>query len=572
MINVTPPLTARSRRSSDINLMSKSENDAPSNFIRNIINADLEAGKNGGRVATRFPPEPNGYLHIGHAKSICLNFGVAENYSGTCNLRFDDTNPEKESVEYMEAIKADLEWLGFKWSAEHFASDYFQQLYDFAVELIKSGNAFVDSSSAEQMREMRGTLKEPGVESPYRNRSVEENLELFEGMKNGDFDEGAHVLRAKIDMASGNVNMRDPALYRIRKAHHFRTGDAWNIYPMYDYTHCLSDAIENITHSLCTLEFEDHRPLYNWVLETLATTAHPQQIEFARLQLEYTVLSKRKLIQLVEQGHVDGWDDPRMPTISGMRRRGFTPESIRDFCERIGITKKDAWIEMAMLETCVRDDLNANAERRLAVLDPIKVVITDYNEDTVKSRTSSNHPQNESFGTRELSFGPELYIERDDFSEDPPPKYQRLIPGGEVRLRGCYVIKCNEVVKDAAGQITELHCSHDPDTLGKKPEGRKVKGVVHWVDAATAIDAEVRIYEPLFTETNPMASDSFEGVINPDAKQVLSGCKVEPALASAAPETRFQFERLGYFAADRRDHSSEHPVFNRTITLRDSWK
>ena len=572
MINVTPPLAARSRRSSDINLMSKSENDAPGNFIRNIINADLEAGKNGGRVATRFPPEPNGYLHIGHAKSICLNFGVAENYSGTCNLRFDDTNPEKESVEYMEAIKADLEWLGFKWSAEHFASDYFQQLYDFAVELIKSGNAFVDSSSAEQMREMRGTLKEPGVESPYRNRSVEENLELFEGMKNGDFDEGAHVLRAKIDMASGNVNMRDPALYRIRKAHHFRTGDAWNIYPMYDYTHCLSDAIENITHSLCTLEFEDHRPLYNWVLETLATTAHPQQIEFARLQLEYTVLSKRKLIQLVEQGHVDGWDDPRMPTISGMRRRGFTPESIRDFCERIGITKKDAWIEMAMLETCVRDDLNANAERRLAVLDPIKVVITDYNEDTVKSRTSSNHPQNESFGTRELSFGPELYIERDDFSEDPPPKYQRLIPGGEVRLRGCYVIKCNEVVKDAAGQITELHCSHDPDTLGKKPEGRKVKGVVHWVDAATAIDAEVRIYEPLFTETNPMASDSFEEVINPDAKQVLSGCKVEPALASAAPETRFQFERLGYFAADRRDHSSEHPVFNRTITLRDSWK
>jgi len=558
--------------------MSKSDNDGaggnatPSNFIRNIINTDLESGKNGGRVATRFPPEPNGYLHIGHAKSICLNFGVAENYSGTCNLRFDDTNPEKESVEYMEAIKADLEWLGFKWAQEHFASDYFQKLYDYAVELIKSGNAFVDSSSAEQMREMRGTLKEPGVESPYRNRSVEENLELFEGMKNGDFDEGAHVLRAKIDMASGNVNMRDPALYRIRKAHHFRTGDAWNIYPMYDYTHCLSDAIENITHSLCTLEFEDHRPLYDWVLKTLATPAHPQQIEFARLSLEYTVLSKRKLIQLVEQGHVDGWDDPRMPTISGMRRRGFTPESLRDFCERIGITKKDAWIEMAMLETCVRDDLNANAQRRLAVLDPIKVVITDYSENSVQTLTSSNHPQNESFGTRQLSFGPELFIERDDFSENPPPKYQRLTPGGEVRLRGCYVIKCNEVVKDADGEITELHCSHDPDTLGKKPEGRKVKGVVHWVDAATAVDAEVRIFEPLFTETNPLASESFEDVINPDAKRVLSGCKVEPALASAAPESRFQFERLGYFAADRHDHSSEHPVFNRTITLRDSWK
>jgi len=361
--------------------MSKPPNDAAAgNFIRNIINTDLESGKNGGRVATRFPPEPNGYLHIGHAKSICLNFGVAENYSGTCNLRFDDTNPEKESLEYMEAIKADLQWLGFKWAEEHFASDYFQQLYDYAVELIKSGNAFVDSSSAEQMSEMRGTLKEPGVESPYRNRSVEENLELFEGMKNGDFDEGAHVLRAKIDMASGNFHLRDPALYRIRKTHHFRTGDDWNIYPTYDHAHGLSDAIENITHSLCTLEFEDHRPLYNWILEALDTPARPQQIEFARLQLEYTVLSKRNLIELVEQGHVDGWDDPRMPTISGMRRRGFTAESIRDFCERIGITKKDAWIEMAMLETCVRDDLNANAERRLAVLDPIKVVITDYNE------------------------------------------------------------------------------------------------------------------------------------------------------------------------------------------------
>lgn len=422
------------------------------------------------------------------------------------------------------------------------------------------------------MREMRGSLTEAGVESPYRNRSVEENLELFEAMKHGEYDDGTHVLRAKIDMASGNINMRDPAIYRIRKAHHFRTGDAWNIYPMYDYTHCLSDAIENITHSLCTLEFEDHRPLYDWVLETLGTPAHPQQIEFAPLSLEYTLLSKRRLIQLVEQKLVDGWDDPRMPTIVGMRRRGFPPEAIREFCNAIGITKKDAWIEMAMLETTVRDYLNVNSERRLAVLDPIKVVVTDFNDDTARDLEFANHPQNETLGKRPMSFGPELYIERDDFAEDPPPKFQRLVPGGEVRLRGCYVIKCEEVIKDASGEIVELRVTHDKDTLGKKPEGRKVKGVVHWVDAAKAVDAEVRLYDPLFTVTDPASADDIEAVINKESRQVLTGCKVESALAKAPAEERFQFERLGYFVADIADHSEQTPVFNRTITLRDSWK
>lgn len=547
--------------------------EAASNFIRNIIDKDLAAGKNEGRVATRFPPEPNGYLHIGHAKSICLNFGIAADYNGTCNLRFDDTNPEKESVEYMESIKKDVEWLGYQWhEEERFASDYFQQLYDFAVELIKSGHAYVDSSSAEEMREMRGSLKEPGVESPFRNRSVEENLALFEAMKNGDHDDGAHVLRAKIDMASGNINMRDPALYRIRKVHHFRTGDAWSIYPMYDYTHCMSDAIENITHSLCTLEFEDHRPLYDWVLDTLATASHPQQIEFARLSLEYTVLSKRRLIQLVQENHVDGWDDPRMPTISGMRRRGFTPASIREFCSAIGITKKDAWIEMAMLETCVRDDLNTHSERRLAVLDPIKVVITDFEDTTATTLDFANHPQNEAMGRRDISFSPELYIERDDFAEDPPPKFQRLVPGGEVRLRGSYVIKCEEVIKDADGRVTELRVTHDRHTLGKKPEGRKVKGVIHWVDAASSVDAEIRLYEPLFSVPDPASAETVASVINAESKTVMRGCKVEQALANAAPEERFQFERIGYFVTDSADHSRATPVFNRTLTLRDTWK
>ena len=549
-----------------------SDDPTSGNFIRTIIDEDLATGKNGQRVATRFPPEPNGYLHIGHAKSICLNFGIATDYNGSCNLRFDDTNPEKESSEYMEAIKADVEWLGFQWAEQRFASDYFQQLYDYAIKLIKDGNAYVDSSSADEIRELRGTLSKPGVESSYRNRSIEENLDLFQRMKDGEFEDGTHVLRAKIDMAAGNLNMRDPVIYRIRRAHHFRTGDAWNIYPMYDYTHCLSDAIENITHSLCTLEFEDHRPLYDWVLETLDTPAHPQQIEFARLSLEYTVLSKRRLIQLVEQNHVDGWDDPRMPTLSGLRRRGFTPASIRGFCESVGITKRDAWIEMAMLETCLRDDLNESAARRMAVLHPIKVVITDFSGDTVTQLDSANHPQNESFGRRPLSFSNELYIDRDDFSENPPPKYQRLTPGGEVRLRGCYVIKCNEVIKDDAGNITELRCTHDANTLGKKPEGRKVKGVVHWVDAASAVDAEVRLFDPLFNVANPAGAEAMEDTINAESKQVLTGCKIEKALAEASPETCFQFERLGYFVADRFDHSTTSPVFNRTITLRDSWK
>ena len=555
--------------------MSKSESGdtgtAPSNFIRTIIEKDIAADKHQGRVLTRFPPEPNGYLHIGHAKSICLNFGVAADYNGLCNLRFDDTNPEKESVEYMDAIKADVEWLGFKWAEQRHASDYFQQLYDYAVQLVQAGKAYVDSSSAEEMREMRGSLTEPGVESPYRNRSPEENLRLLEGMKNGDFEEGEHVLRAKIDMASGNINMRDPTLYRIRKTHHFRTGDAWNIYPMYDYTHCLSDSIEGITHSLCTLEFEDHRPLYDWVLDTLQTPCHPQQIEFARLSLEYTVLSKRKLIQLVEQQFVSGWDDPRMPTIAGLRRRGYTPAAIRDFCDRIGITKNDAWIEMAVLETCVRDDLNATSERRLAVLDPIKLVVTDMAESETLNLDFSNHPQRPELGTRQMLFSREIYIDRDDFSENPPPKYQRLIPGGEVRLRGCYVIKCEKVIKDDQGKVIELHCSHDPATLGKKPEGRKVKGVIHWVSAEHSVEAEVRLYEPLFTQPNPAASENFEEVINPDSLQVLVNSRVEASLANSEPEARYQFERTGYFVVDRVDSKPGRPVFNRTVTLRDTW-
>lgn len=542
-----------------------------SNFIRTIIENDLAAGKNDQRVATRFPPEPNGYLHIGHAKSICLNFGVAERYNGTCNLRFDDTNPEKESLEFMEAIKDDVSWLGFNWDAECHASDYFDQLYDYAVQLIRSGHAYVDDSSPEDMRAMRGTLTEPGTPSAGRDRSVEENLALFEKMRAGEFDEGSHVLRAKIDLASGNMNMRDPTLYRIRKTHHFRTGDAWNIYPMYDYTHCLSDAIESITHSLCTLEFEDHRPLYDWVLDTLNTPAHPQQIEFARLALEYTVLSKRRLIQLVDEQHVSGWDDPRMPTIAGMRRRGYTPAALRDFCDRIGITKNDAWIEMALLENSIRDDLNTQAERRMAVLDPVRVIITDLPEGHTEMLDFANHPQNPEAGRREVPFSRELYIEREDFSENPPPKYQRLVPGGEVRLRGSYVIKCENIVKDSDGNITEIHCSHDPATLGKKPEGRKVKGVIHWVSASHAVAAEVRLYDRLFNIPDPMSAPTLAQAINPESMSVMTSCFIEPSLANLEPETRVQFERLGYFVTDRHDHKSAAPVFNRTVTLRDTW-
>ncbi len=542
-----------------------------SNFIRTIIEDDLKTGKNGQQVATRFPPEPNGYLHIGHAKSICLNFGVAARYNGTCNLRFDDTNPEKESIEYMEAIREDVKWLGFTWDGEHHASDYFDALYDFAVELIKSGNAYVDDSSPEEMRAMRGTLTEPGTPSEGRSRSAEENLALFEKMRAGEFDEGSHVLRAKIDLTSGNMNMRDPTLYRIRKTHHFRTGDAWNIYPMYDYTHCLSDAIETITHSLCTLEFEDHRPLYDWVLDTLQTPAHPQQIEFARLELEYTVLSKRRLIQLVEEQHVSGWDDPRMPTITGMRRRGYTPAALRDFCERIGVTKNDAWIEMAVLENSIRDDLNTHSERRMAVLDPVRVVITDLPEGHTEMLDFANHPQNPDAGRREVPFSRELYIERDDFAENPPPKYQRLVPGGEVRLRGSYVIKCEHVIKDNDGKITEIHCTHDADTLGKKPEGRKVKGVIHWVSATHAVAAEVRLYDRLFNIVDPMSAPTISDALNPDSMTVLSECFVEPSVATLSPETRVQFERIGYFVADRHDHTATSAVFNRTVTLRDTW-
>ena len=551
--------------------MTQDDSHVGANFIRNLIDADQQSGKHDGRVTTRFPPEPNGYLHIGHIKSICLNFGIAERYNGSCNLRFDDTNPVKESEEYVNAIKADVEWLGFKWDSLRHASDYFDQLHDYAVELIKQGNAYVDSSSAEEMRTLRGTLTEAGVDSPYRNRSVEENLTLFAGMKAGEFDDGEHILRAKIDMSSGNINLRDPALYRIRKVNHVRTGDKWNIYPMYDFTHCLSDAIEEITHSLCTLEFEDHRPLYDWVIDQLDTPSHPQQIEFARLHLEYTMLSKRRLIQLVTDNLVDGWDDPRMPTILGLRRRGYTPEALKDFCERIGITKNDSVIEMAVLETCIRDDLNKNAPRRLAVLDPIKLVITSLPEDHSQTLTFQNHPQDESAGTRSYEFTREVYIEREDFAEVPPPKYQRLVPGGEVRLRGCYVVKCTDIIKNDAGDIVELHCTHDPDTLGKKPEGRKVKGVVHWVSVKSAIPATVRLYDQLFNTPNPAAAESFEAALNPNSITVMNNAVVEPSLAEAAPESRFQFERTGYFVADRIEHSQQAPVFNRVVTLRDVW-
>lgn len=554
-----------------------SSSDAPdartpaNNFIRSIVTEDVAAGKNDGQVITRFPPEPNGYLHIGHVKSICLNFGVAESFGGGCNLRFDDTNPVKEDESYARAIQADVEWLGFRWAELRHASDYFEQLYTHACELIRKGKAYVDSSSAEEMREMRGTLTKPGIESPFRKRSVEQNLELFEGMRAGRFADGEHVLRLKIDMASGNINLRDPTIYRIRNIAHARTGDTWHIYPMYDYTHCLSDAYEGITHSLCTLEFEDHRPLYDWVLDEVATPTHPQQIEFARLALEHTVLSKRRLIQLVEEGHVNGWDDPRMPTITALRRRGYTPASLRDFCERIGVTKNDSVIDMAVLETCIRDDLNANAPRRMAVLDPLRIVITDLPDDHHQLLDFANHPQDEAAGTRQVPFTRELVVERDDFAEVPPPKWQRLVPGGEVRLRGSYVIRCEEVIKDDEGKVVELRCTHDPDTLGQKPLGRKVKGVVHWVSASEGKPATVRLYDRLFDVPDPGSADSLGDVLNPDSITIHDAAMVEPVLATLEPETRVQFERLGYFVADRHDHTPDRPVFNRTVTLRDTW-
>ena len=554
-------------------MKSETDNDSgsdSSNFIQNMIANDVANGKHQGLVATRFPPEPNGYLHIGHAKSICLNFGVAKEFGGWTNLRFDDTNPDKESEEYMSAIKRDVEWLGFSWKSLCYASDYFDQLYEFAVALVKKGAAYVDSLNADEIREYRGTLKAPGKNSPYRDRTVDENLALLEGMKNGDYDEGEHVLRLKIDMASSNINLRDPAIYRIKKTHHYRTGDKWNIYPLYDYTHCLSDAIEGITHSLCTLEFEDHRPLYNWVLEQTQPAGRPEQTEFGPLNLEYTVLSKRRLIQLVESGAVAGWDDPRLPTISGLRRRGYTPASVVDFCKRIGVTKSAAVIEMQVLEGSIREELNESAHRRMAVLEPLKVVLTDWPEDQVQTLEVANHPNQPEAGNRNINFTRELYIERSDFEEIPPPKFKRLIPGGEVRLRSGYVIKCEEVIKDADGNITELQCSHDGATLGKKPEGRKVKGVIHWVSASESVPASVRIYDRLFNRENPMAEEDFMQALNPDSLSAFDNARIEPSLASASPESRFQFERQGYFVVDP-DSKETHPVFNRIVALRDTW-
>jgi glutaminyl-tRNA synthetase len=550
---------------------------APTDFIRSIVDEDLAAGRHHGRVATRFPPEPNGYLHIGHAKSICLNFGIAQERGGICNLRFDDTNPTKEDVEYVDSIKEDVAWLGFKWSAELYASDYFEKLYECAVDLISRGLAYVDSLSADEIREHRGTLTEPGKNSPYRDRPVSESLDLFARMRAGEFPDGAHVLRAKIDMASPNFNMRDPALYRIRHAHHHRTGDAWCIYPMYDYAHPLSDALEQITHSICTLEFEDHRPLYDWLVNNLDVVpggVKPHQYEFARLNLSFTVMSKRKLLQLVEQGHVSGWNDPRMPTISGLRRRGYTPEALRDFCARIGVAKKENVISMAQLEHSVREDLNKRAPRVMAVLRPLKVVITNYPEGQVEDVDVINNPEDESAGTRKVPFSRELYIEHEDFMENPPKKFFRLSPGKEVRLRCAYFITCTDVVKDSAGQVVELRCTYDPATRGgDAPDGRKVKATMHWVSAPQALPVVVRLYDLLFSVEDPETAPegkTFLDFLNPGSLEVLSGCKAEPSLASAEPGTRVQFERLGYFCVDR-DSTPGALVFNRTVTLRDAW-
>ena len=551
--------------------MSSTENKPSSNFIRHAITKDLDQNKNDGNVITRFPPEPNGYLHVGHAKSICLNFSMAEEFKGRCNLRFDDTNPDKESIEFMKSIERDVQWLGFSWAEKHHASDYFEQLYDFAVQLIKNGDAYVDSLNAEQIRQYRGSLTEAGKNSPDRSRSIEDNLALFSAMRAGEYDDGQYIVRAKIDMASPNINLRDPAIYRIKRAHHFRTGDTWCIYPMYDFTHCLSDAIEGITHSLCTLEFEAHRPLYDWFLDKLQTAHHPQQIEFSRLQLEYTIVSKRKLAELVNNHHVSGWDDPRMPTIAGMRRAGYTPEAIRDFCERIGITKKDSWIEMAVLENCIREDLNENAPRAMAVLEPLRVVIENYLDDQVETLEASNHPQKPELGMRQIPFSKTILIEQDDFADVPPPKYKRLIEGGEVRLRGSYVIKCNEIIKDDTGKIVELRCSYDPDTLGKKPEGRKVKGVIHWVSEQHSLPATLRLYDRLFKLPNPDSEDNFIDALNPDSLSVLTNARVEASLATAQSGNTFQFERTGYFCVDSVESTADSLVFNRTVTLRDTW-
>jgi len=543
-------------------------------FIRTIINADNASGKHDGRVHTRFPPEPNGYLHLGHAKSICLNFGVGLDFQGKTNLRFDDTNPVKEDVEYVESIQADVRWLGFDWEDRLFyASDYFEQLYGFAEALIEKGKAYVDSLPADQIREYRGTLTEPGKNSPFRDRPIAENLDLFRRMRSGEFADGTHVLRAKIDMASPNVLLRDPTLYRIRKTPHHRTGDQWCIYPMYDFAHCLSDSIERITHSICTLEFENNRPLYDWILDQLGVF-HPQQIEFARLNLTYTVLSKRKLIQLVSNSHVDGWDDPRMPTISGQRRRGVPPEAIRNFCDRIGVAKRDSTVDVALLDHCVRETLNDTAPRMMGILHPLKVVIENYPADQVEMLTFANHPTDPTMGTREVPFSRELYVEQDDFRHEAPRKWYRLAPGKEVRLRYAYYITCREAITDpASGAVVELRCTYDPATRGgDSPDGRKVKGTLHWVSAPHAIPAEVRLYEHLFTTPEPGAAgdDGLVAALNPASKTVLTDCRLEPGLAAATPGQRFQFERLGYFAVDP-DSSPTRPVFNRTVTLRDTW-
>ena len=557
--------------------MTDVEKTPPANFIRNIVAKDLQENKNNGRVHTRFPPEPNGYLHIGHAKSICLNFGIAgENEGGVCNLRFDDSNPEKESLEYVDAIKEDVHWLGFDWE-DHlfFASDYYQQLYDYAVFLIKAGKAYVESLGPDEIREYRGTLTSPGKESPDRSRSVEENLELFEKMRAGEFEDGKYILRAKIDMASPNMNLRDPAIYRIKRSHHYRTGDEWCIYPMYDFTHGISDALEGITHSLCTLEFEDHRPLYDWFLEQLEVPCHPQQIEFSRLNLNYTVTSKRKLNELVTGGDVEGWDDPRMLTIAGMRRRGYTAAAIRDFCERIGVTKNDTVLDMSVLENCVREDLDKKTRRVMGVLNPLRVVIENYPENESEELDAPYHPNDPDMGSRKVPFSKVIYVERDDFMEEPPRKFFRLGPGREVRLRYAYFITCNDFVKDENGDVVELRCTYDPETKGgNAPDGRKVKGTIHWVSAEHALEAEVRVYDRLFNDPEPDSNKhekDWKEFLNPDSREILNNAKLETSLTTATAGDQFQFERLGYFNVDVKDSAAGKPVFNRTITLRDSW-
>ena len=555
--------------------MTQEDSAHPTDFIREIIEDDLKTGKHGDRVATRFPPEPNGYLHIGHAKSVCLNFGIAAQYKGTCNLRLDDTDPSGESLEYVGSIINDVHWLGFDWEDRLFyASDYFEQLYQFALQLIKDGKAYVCSLSADEIRDYRGTLTEPGRESPYRNRSIEENIDLFTRMRAGEFEDGAHVLRAKIDMGSPNVVMRDPVIYRIKRAPHYRTGDVWVIYPMYDFAHCLSDSIERITHSICTLEFENNRPLYDWIVNQLIAGDRPQQIEFARLNLSYTILSKRRLIELVEQGHVAGWDDPRMPTVAGLRRRGYTPEAIRNFCAKIGVAKNENLVDISLLEHCVRDDLNERAPRAMAVLRPLRVIIDNYPEGQVEEFECANHPQNPAMGTRKIPFSRTLYIERDDFDENPPKKYKRLAPGREVRFRNAYVIKFGNMVKDEkTGDVVEIHCTYDPATRnGPPPDGRKVDGVIHWVSAERSVSAEVRLYDRLFQIEDPAgAGDDFLKYLNRESLETLTTCYVEENLKDAAPEGRYQFERVGYFCVDAKDSAPGRPTFNRIVPLRDSW-